>query len=166
MKLILACLLLTLASLHLSTGIEIAEGSFRKLLRADADFTGCIEVKDGKTAIGTPMILGNCSNHRNGVDEQAWGGGVVRFVSRRDKTMCMQAGMKKVTLKSLDGVKLQKCADTNILQRFKWKGDDLQTAYKPELCVVFQGNTPDVGKDTIIVKECNRIPSSFGWSYD
>lgn len=167
MKVLLACLFLTLASLNLSTGIEIiAEDSrnVRNLLVADATFGGCIEVKDGKTTNGTPMIYGNCSNYRNGVDEKAWGGGLVRFVSRRDNSMCMQAGLKKSTLKSLDAVKLYKCSDTNILQRFKWYGDGIQTAYKPKLCVTYQGNTPEKGKDAIIVKECNRVPS--GWSYD
>jgi len=159
---------LTAASLGFSHGLEMSrnQGHLRKLLAADSNFTGCIEAKGGSTANGTPLILGDCSVYQNGIAEEVLADGTVRFTSRRNRRMCVQAGKTKSTLKSLDTIKLYECSDTNVLQKFKWCSDGLHTAYKSDLCVIFDGNAPNVGKDPIIVKDCKRLPSDFGWSED
>lgn len=138
---------------------KIAEAD-RELIILDAylpESQGCIELRNGSTRSGSRLVLGDCKKRTNGFDSKDAGNGLVQLVSRKDKTMCMQAN----PLKEGTFLRLSKCGSSRF-QLFDW-GGQIVPADDKSLCVAYHGAHADIG-DFIKLKKCTRFPD--GWSHD
>jgi hypothetical protein len=132
----------------------------RELIILDGSVRGCIELKNGNTASGAKLVLGDCNRRINGFEEKDLGNttDLVQLYSRKDKTMCMQAE----PLVEGAYVLLRKCSTTNKYQKFEWYGQ-IKPASDKTLCVVYHGQHADMG-DYIKLKKCSKFKD--GWSRD
>jgi hypothetical protein len=83
--------------------------------------------------------------------------------SEVDEKQCMQAGRDGPPQ---DGERLRmfRCDPDNELQRLVFDGVVFQPAADKSLCVVWQGVTPNVGSDNIILKKCDKVEDRTNWS--
>jgi Ricin-type beta-trefoil lectin domain len=120
---------------------------------------GCIELKNGNTASGAKLVLGDCKRRINGFDARRLAGTeLVQVYSRKNTTMCMQTE----PLAAGTFVRLRKCSSTNKYQKFEWYGV-IKAAGDKTLCVSYHGQHADVG-DYIKLKKCSEY--EIGWSHD
>ena len=144
-------------------------GSTSRTLLAGDDFPGCVEVKDGKDASGTKLILGDCKNKLNGFEEKAGNGtGVYTFYLRKNKKKCMQVnGSSAATIKDGTTLYLRSCKKNERLQVFYHNsGVSLSPIDRKDLCVHHFGATPNIGRDRIVLKNCTRVGDNGDWSFD
>lgn len=120
----------------------------------------CIELRDpNNPGDDQKLTIGDCSGPGWRLDSDGL------FHSEADDNQCMQAGRDDPQ----DGTKIRMfgCDKNNELQKFVYEGQQL---IKPisdlSLCVVWQGGTPDLNKDNVILKKCNHVTNRAAWSGD
>lgn len=101
--------------------------------------------------VTAPIILGVCDEQLAwNVNQTPYG---LKFSSRIDPTLCLQAGFCHAT----DGtwMRLVECDPDSLLQDFSWQDYDapIKLADNDDLCMVYQGNSAEIG-DIVIMKNC------------
>lgn len=148
-------------------GRNLHEGYGRLYSDADCsntDWCGqgpfCIELKNEDVTDGAKLILGDCNGPGWRLDAEG------RFHSEVDDYKCMQASHTGRP-KEGEKIRIYGCEHDNPLQQFVYEGQQL---IKPigdvDLCVVWQGHTPNIHKDTIILRKCDSVSKRVAWSGD
>lgn len=148
--------------------------------------SACIRVpNDSNQTIGTLLVLGNCRNRTDGwrLDMQ----GMIH--SELDEDLCIQAGHTEEeedssvlptvsdstsnsnsnAMKAHEGarLRLEECSIHQPLQRFAYNPHfgwtALHSASNRDLCVTWEGETPDIGTDTLVLAPCRTLQHSKHW---
>lgn len=157
----------------------------RSLITLDGSGPGCIEVNAGITTNGNSFILGDCANHKYGIDEvnaidlcsededdcrnklDDDESNVLMYQTRQNPNKCMQATHGEIGKQPRVGswLRVYPCDPLNSLQQFvRVMGDEIKVK-GTNLCVSYRGAKPHVNEDQIILKKCSEIGED-GWSYD
>jgi len=124
------------------------------------DASLCIELRDKDPSDDKKLTLGNCLSHGWRLDIDGL------FHSEKDDTQCMQAGRSKIPEEG-EMIRMYSCDPSNKLQEFVYEeGKFIKPKADLNLCVVWQGVTPNLYKDNIIMKECDEVNDRSAWSGD
>ena len=140
--------LTTLTSSTTSRGDEMF-GPLYKLFVPEAN--ACIQPKNHED-YEAPIILDTCDTNRGWYVKVNMAGEVV-FHSAIDPSLCLQAGFCQAV--SGAWMRLMECDAEESRQYFTWPDfkANIKLADQDDLCMVFQGNSAEVG-DIIIMKNC------------
>ena len=125
--------------------------------------SGCLVVQNERPKKGQRLILGSCGeNHKWRYDKD----GLLH--TTLNQGMCMQVGFGDDTNPIGDmsgkGLRLNRCNKNNKRQVFDYNWVDIRLRHDRDLCVGYQGTTSEVGKDNLILKDCDKVGNN--WSQD
>ena len=121
----------------------------------------CIELKNEDPSDDAKLTIGNCNG---GPGWRIDSKGLIH--SEADDNHCMQAG-REGNPKDGNMIRMFRCDSNNELQKFVYEGFQLIKPVSDEsLCVVWQGNTPNLGDDDVVLKKCNKVTERAAWSGD
>lgn len=124
--------------------------------------SACIEVRNGNPRDDQKLILGDCESPGGGwrFDSE----GLVH--TELDDDQCMQAG-RDGPARDGEKIRMFRCDASNDLQKFVFiNGGGIRPQVDQDLCVVWHGTHANVGRDLIILKECDKVDDRIDWSGD
>jgi len=145
---------------------EEKDEAYGRIYSDETDVSACIQVQttNGKVKKGTKLILGDCSSDDKNDKWRLDSHGLIHSQYNDEGQYCMQAGHGG-PVKSGEFLRLYECHDKKPLQHFVYhNGGGIRPKSNPDLCVVWQGVHANIGKDFIILKECEEVPDRNDWS--
>lgn len=148
---------------------DVAQATPASYFTLGAAGGGCIGLKKGTAEKGDRLVLSTCEADDDSIQWTKDKKG--RLHSKVDRKMCVQAGKRNSVAEAGTELRMIECDDSE-LQQFDFSDfvseagliGHIMPASAPEMCLVHNGPTADIG-DAIILKKCAILSGdrALGW---